>query len=176
VRKLCAAVIKDALRDLTRHLGGGAHQFPHVVVTVPAGGDLALEYELREVFEDLRVEGTTELDEATAAGIYYLLRPVLLQEFGQRRIDGTTITPAEWYIQNFGLEFDGKSAREAERFDMGKRMRAAAQGPDGAIWMLEDKQGGRLLRLIPWSRENTSTTHDWKCPPPLVRVAWLYPI
>lgn len=47
------------------------------------------------------------------------------------------------------IEFDGKSAREAERFDMGKRMRAVAQGPDGAIWMLEDKQGGRLLRLIP---------------------------
>ena len=47
------------------------------------------------------------------------------------------------------IEFDGESAREAERFDMGKRMRAVAQGPDGAIWMLEDKQGGRLLRLTP---------------------------
>ncbi len=32
---------------------------------------------------------------------------------------------------------------------MGKRMRAVVQGPDGAIWMLEDKQGGRLLRLTP---------------------------
>ena len=47
------------------------------------------------------------------------------------------------------VEFNGESAREAERFDMGKRMRAVAQGPDGAIWMLEDKQGGRLLRLTP---------------------------
>ena len=47
------------------------------------------------------------------------------------------------------IEFDGETAREAERFDMGKRMRAVAQGPDGAIWMLEDKQGGRLLRLTP---------------------------
>jgi len=47
------------------------------------------------------------------------------------------------------IEFDGESAREAERFDMGKRMRAVARGPDGAIWMLEDKQGGRLLRLTP---------------------------
>jgi glucose/arabinose dehydrogenase len=28
-------------------------------------------------------------------------------------------------------------------------MRAVAQGPDGAIWMLEDQQGGRLLRLTP---------------------------
>jgi glucose/arabinose dehydrogenase len=47
------------------------------------------------------------------------------------------------------IEFDGETAREAERFDMGRRMRAVAQGPDGAIWMLEDKAGGRLLRLTP---------------------------
>ena len=47
------------------------------------------------------------------------------------------------------IEFEGETAREAERFDMGKRMRAVLQGPDGAIWMLEDKQGGRLLRLTP---------------------------
>jgi glucose/arabinose dehydrogenase len=47
------------------------------------------------------------------------------------------------------VEFEGSMAREAERFDMGKRMRAVAQGPDGAIWMLEDKKGGRLLRLTP---------------------------
>ena len=47
------------------------------------------------------------------------------------------------------IEFEGEKAREAERFDMGKRMRAVAQGPDGAIWMLEDKKGGRLLRLTP---------------------------
>lgn len=49
------------------------------------------------------------------------------------------------------IEFEGESAREAERFDMGKRMRAVVQGPDGAIWMLEDKKGGRLLRLTPAS-------------------------
>ena len=47
------------------------------------------------------------------------------------------------------IEFEGESAREAQRFDMGKRMRAVVQGPDGAIWMLEDKKGGRLLRLTP---------------------------
>jgi glucose/arabinose dehydrogenase len=47
------------------------------------------------------------------------------------------------------IEFGGGGAHEAERFDMGKRMRAVVQGPDGAIWMLEDKKGGRLLRLTP---------------------------
>jgi glucose/arabinose dehydrogenase len=49
------------------------------------------------------------------------------------------------------IEFEGDTAREAERFDMGKRMRAVVQGPGGAIWMLEDKKGGRLLRLTPSS-------------------------
>ena len=47
------------------------------------------------------------------------------------------------------IEFDGENAREAQRFDMGKRMRSVVQGPDGAIWMLEDGKGGRLLRLTP---------------------------
>lgn len=47
------------------------------------------------------------------------------------------------------IELDGVPAREIERFDMGKRMRAIAQGPEGAIWMLEDKRGARLLRLTP---------------------------
>lgn len=47
------------------------------------------------------------------------------------------------------VAFDGESAREAERFDMGARIREVEQGPDGAIWLLEDGAGGRLLRLTP---------------------------
>lgn len=47
------------------------------------------------------------------------------------------------------IEFDGTEAREAERFDMGKRIRAVEQGPNGAIWLLEDGRGGRLLKLTP---------------------------
>jgi glucose/arabinose dehydrogenase len=44
------------------------------------------------------------------------------------------------------IEFGaGGSAREAQRVRMGERIRAVEQGPDGAIWLLED--GGRLLRL-----------------------------
>lgn len=46
--------------------------------------------------------------------------------------------------------FDGERAREAERFAMGQRIRAVEQGPDGALWLLEDgTRGGRgrLLRL-----------------------------
>ncbi len=45
---------------------------------------------------------------------------------------------------------DGQTAREAQRFDMGKRIREVEQGPDGALWLLEDERngsGGRLLKL-----------------------------
>lgn len=48
------------------------------------------------------------------------------------------------------IEFDGDTAREAERFAMGQRIREVEQGPDGALWVLEDERngsGGRLLRL-----------------------------
>jgi glucose/arabinose dehydrogenase len=50
------------------------------------------------------------------------------------------------------VAFDGDKAREAERFDMGNRIREVEQGPDGALWLLEDgKDGseGRLLKLTP---------------------------
>jgi glucose/arabinose dehydrogenase len=41
------------------------------------------------------------------------------------------------------IEFDGETAREAQRFDMGRRIRAVEQGPDGAIWVLEGGRPGR---------------------------------
>ena len=44
---------------------------------------------------------------------------------------------------------NGVRAREAERFDMGARIREVEQGPDGAVYVLEDGSGGRLLRLTP---------------------------
>ena len=47
------------------------------------------------------------------------------------------------------IEFDGDSAREAERFGMGARIRGVRQGPDGALWVIEDGKDGRLLRLSP---------------------------
>jgi aldose sugar dehydrogenase len=50
------------------------------------------------------------------------------------------------------IEFHGDTAREAERFDMQRRIREVEQGPDGAIWLLEDgtRRGtGWLLKLTP---------------------------
>jgi glucose/arabinose dehydrogenase len=47
------------------------------------------------------------------------------------------------------VDLTGDTIEEVERFSMGKRIREVEQGPDGAIWLLEDKVGGRLLRLTP---------------------------
>jgi len=50
------------------------------------------------------------------------------------------------------IAFDGTSAREAERYDMGRRIREVEQGPDGTVWLLEDgtrDAQGWLLRLDP---------------------------
>jgi glucose/arabinose dehydrogenase len=50
------------------------------------------------------------------------------------------------------IAFDGDSAREAARYPMGARIRCIQQGPDGALWVLEDERGdsgGRLLKLMP---------------------------
>ncbi|MDY0222013.1 MAG: PQQ-dependent sugar dehydrogenase [Desulfobacterium sp.] len=47
------------------------------------------------------------------------------------------------------IKIEGAKAKEVERFAMGKRIREVEQGPEGAIWILEDKEDARLLRLTP---------------------------
>lgn len=50
------------------------------------------------------------------------------------------------------IEVDGDRAREVERYPMEARIRTVVEGPDGALWVLEDERddtGGRLLRLTP---------------------------
>jgi glucose/arabinose dehydrogenase len=50
------------------------------------------------------------------------------------------------------VEVNGTAAREAERWDMGARIREVEQGPDGSIYLLEDENDGargRLLKLTP---------------------------
>ncbi|MEM5516866.1 PQQ-dependent sugar dehydrogenase [Henriciella sp. AS95] len=41
------------------------------------------------------------------------------------------------------------TAAEAERYEWGKRIREVEQGPDGSIYVLEDEDGGRLIKLTP---------------------------
>ena len=50
------------------------------------------------------------------------------------------------------VEVDGEKGREAARYEMGARIREVEQGPDGAIWLLEDEEDGgtgRLIKLTP---------------------------
>lgn len=47
------------------------------------------------------------------------------------------------------IDMNGTSAREAQRFPMGQRIRSVVEGPDGALWVLEDGEEGRLLELRP---------------------------
>jgi glucose/arabinose dehydrogenase len=48
------------------------------------------------------------------------------------------------------VTFNGDSARKADEWDLGgKRIRWVGEGPDGAIYLLEDDAGARLLRLTP---------------------------
>jgi glucose/arabinose dehydrogenase len=47
------------------------------------------------------------------------------------------------------VTFNGDSAQKADRWQLGKRIRWVGEGPDGAIYLLEDGEGGRLVRLTP---------------------------
>jgi glucose/arabinose dehydrogenase len=50
------------------------------------------------------------------------------------------------------VTFNGTSAQKVDRWDMGHRIRWVGEGPDGAIYLLEDGSGARLLRLTPRRR------------------------
>jgi glucose/arabinose dehydrogenase len=55
-------------------------------------------------------------------------------------------------LQSLGLvrvRVTGSTAAEVARIGLGRRIREVEQGPDGAIWVLEDGAGGRLLKLVP---------------------------
>lgn len=45
------------------------------------------------------------------------------------------------------IRFNGTTAREYKRYAMGARIREVEQGPDGAIWVLEDDYSGRLRKI-----------------------------
>ncbi|MEO7276847.1 MAG: PQQ-dependent sugar dehydrogenase [Sphingomicrobium sp.] len=47
------------------------------------------------------------------------------------------------------VTFAGGAPQKADQWDMGARIRWVGQGPDGAMYLLEDGSGGRLLRLAP---------------------------
>lgn len=60
------------------------------------------------------------------------------------------------------VSLDGADSREIARYDWGERIRELEQGPDGALWVLEDKAKNagkdsveaRLIRLTPQNNES----------------------
>ncbi|HEX6218060.1 MAG TPA: PQQ-dependent sugar dehydrogenase, partial [Sphingomicrobium sp.] len=46
-------------------------------------------------------------------------------------------------------DLEGDTARKADQWPMGARIRAVDQGPNGEVYILEDGASGRLLRLTP---------------------------
>ncbi|MGD2167009.1 MAG: PQQ-dependent sugar dehydrogenase, partial [Gammaproteobacteria bacterium] len=51
------------------------------------------------------------------------------------------------------IRFTDDGAREAERYQMGARIRGVVQGPQGALWLLEDGGRGSQGRLLRLTRE-----------------------
>ena len=47
------------------------------------------------------------------------------------------------------IVIDGPTAKSAERWAVGHRIRDVEVGPDGALWMLEDANPGALYRVTP---------------------------
>ena len=52
-------------------------------------------------------------------------------------------------ITRIAVDAAANSASEEARYEFPMRLRDIAQGPDGAIWVVEDGEDGRLLRLTP---------------------------
>ncbi|MBN2659013.1 MAG: PQQ-dependent sugar dehydrogenase [Spirochaetales bacterium] len=51
------------------------------------------------------------------------------------------------------VETAGPETSEIERFPMGSRIREVEQGPEGALWVLEDGKNARLRKLTPLSAD-----------------------
>jgi glucose/arabinose dehydrogenase len=49
------------------------------------------------------------------------------------------------------VDIEGDKAATADEWPMGARLRGIAQGPDGAVYLLQDGEGAKLLRLTPRS-------------------------
>ena len=45
------------------------------------------------------------------------------------------------------VAIDGDTASEAARYEFDGRIRSIEQGPDGSVWIAEDGEGGRVLKL-----------------------------
>ncbi|WP_315783619.1 PQQ-dependent sugar dehydrogenase [Bradyrhizobium sp. SZCCHNPS1003] len=78
------------------------------------------------------------------AGLVFYDGPMFPQWKGSALIGGLRVHA----LVRVAFRADGPPD-EAERWDMGERIRDVAVAPDGAVWVIEDDSPGRLLRLTP---------------------------
>lgn len=62
---------------------------------------------------------------------------------------GDALIPALSGESLIRVDIDGDSAKKADEWPMGARLRGIAQGPNGAVYLLQDGEGAKLLRLDP---------------------------
>jgi glucose/arabinose dehydrogenase len=62
---------------------------------------------------------------------------------------GDALIPALSGESLIRVDIDGDSAEKADEWPMGARMRGIAQGPEGAVYLLEDGSDAKLLKLTP---------------------------
>ncbi len=132
--------------ELNRVIKGENYGYPTVSNGIHYNGDDMPNHDTRPEFEQPKVWWTPVISPSS----FVIYQGDLFSDWqGDGFISGLN---SESLVR---IEFDGTSAKEAERFDMGKRIRSVEQGPNGALWLLEDyprrqdKFRGRLLKLTP---------------------------
>ncbi len=132
--------------ELNRVIKGENYGYPTVSNGIHYNGDDMPNHDTRPEFEEPKVWWTPVISPSS----FVIYQGDLFSDWqGDGFISGLN---SESLVR---IEFDGTSAKEAERFDMGKRIRSVEQGPNGALWLLEDyprrqdKSRGRLLKLTP---------------------------
>ncbi len=132
--------------ELNRVIKGENYGYPTVSNGIHYNGDDMPNHDTRPEFEEPKVWWTPVISPSS----FVIYQGDLFADWkGDGFISGLN---SESLVR---IEFDGTSAKEAERFDMGKRIRSVEQGPNGALWLLEDyprrqdKSRGRLLKLTP---------------------------
>ena len=128
--------------ELNLVIRGANYGYPEVSNGDHYSGSPIPDHDTRPEFEKPKVWWSPTI---APAGLIFYSGDMFPQWQGDALIGGLASTAI------IRVEIDGDSAQEAERFEMDNRIREVEQGPDGSIWVLEDRDGGRLLKLTPKS-------------------------
>jgi glucose/arabinose dehydrogenase len=126
--------------ELNLVVKGGNYGYPIVSEGNHYSGEIIPDHSTRPEFEAPKVAWVPT---AAPAGMIFYSGELFPQWQGSALVAGLASRAI------IRVEIDGDTASEAERFDLGARIREVEQGPGGALWVLEDNDGGRLLKLTP---------------------------